>query len=144
MYIYGVTKFTEFVGVLSSIDLDEIPGMSEDPIEAIETKLKDALDFQTEDECGSSRSLLMEYFESVSEIWREKESAMREREKALKRERERFRDEMEAMANYQIGKHVLLNVGGRRFETSVATLTSTPSFLSVLFSGRFDPNLDVF
>jgi len=57
---------------------------------------------------------------------------------AVKTELEKERAAMEKIQTFQTSK-ILLNVGGRRFETSLHTLTQVPgTYFSAMFSGRFE------
>ena len=65
------------------------------------------------------------------------DAAAQRREHDLRFQQQQFSDELKKMEKYTVDKYVRLNVGGTRFETTLATLLSTPSMLSIMFSGRY-------
>ena len=70
---------------------------------------------------------------------------LREEAAKLRDEREKFEREAEIVAefNKRVSKILKLNVGGRIFTTTQATLTSVEeSMLSAMFSGRYNLKTD--
>jgi len=73
---------------------------------------------------------------------REERAALEEEKAAMKKALEEEKAAMEEAHTFQKSR-VPLSVGGHRFETSLQTLTAIPdTYLSSLFSGRFDLSPD--
>ncbi|MDP2439273.1 MAG: kelch repeat-containing protein, partial [archaeon] len=142
LHIFGSQSGNRHSTILSSVSLSQISQLDlvpADSFERLDSEINSKIsDFATDsDQIQPLYQLLQEQYELLHERRRELEREHREKAEELERQRRAFSEELNSMATYEIGKHVRLNIGGIRFETTRTTLLASPSVLSIMFSGRY-------